>query len=70
MDEPFGSLDADTRTSLQKELVSIWSKSKVTMIVTHNIIKAISISTKVLVHGAFPDSVKLFGDNPVVAPPG
>ena len=52
MDEPFASLDADTRTSLQKELYKIWHNmaSKLTIVlVTHSIIEAISLSTDFLV---------------------
>jgi NitT/TauT family transport system ATP-binding protein len=50
MDEPFGSLDALTRTHLQKCLISIWKKTKATILfVTHNIEEAISLSTNILV---------------------
>lgn len=50
MDEPFGSLDAFTRTSLQQELIRIWEQTGVTIIfVTHNIDEAINLSDKIMV---------------------
>ncbi len=52
MDEPFASLDADTRTVLQKEFLRIWEKSNSTVLfVTHSIIEAITMGTKFLVLG-------------------
>lgn len=66
MDEPFASLDADTRTMLQGELKSIWYNSGITVLfVTHSIIEAIALSTKFLAMGEGDTSIKLFGDNPV-----
>jgi len=35
MDEPFGALDAQTRTRLQGELVDIWRKTSKTIVVHH-----------------------------------
>jgi len=71
MDEPFASLDADTRTSLQNELISIWSKSKITILfVTHSIIEAIALGSKFLVMGGNEDSVRMYMDNPVQGTPG
>lgn len=54
MDEPFASLDADTRASLRQEILDIWYKSskKLTILfVTHSIIEAISMATRFLVLG-------------------
>lgn len=69
MDEPFASLDADTRTNLQKELKRIWSESGLTVLfVTHSIIEAIGLSTKLLVLSQEIPSVKFYGDNPVEGP--
>ena len=71
MDEPFASLDADTRTMLQRELKRLWSESGLTVLfVTHSIIEAIALSTKVLALGAGPPSLRLFEDNPVQGPRG
>ena len=46
MDEPFGALDALTRSYLQDELLSIWRKNKVTVVlITHSIEEALLLST-------------------------
>lgn len=66
MDEPFASLDADTRTMLQGELKRIWYDTGITVLfVTHSIIEAIALSTKFLAMGDQAKSIKLFEDNPV-----
>ena len=52
MDEPFASLDADTRTILRREVLDIWYKAKgklTILFVTHSILEAISFATKFLV---------------------
>ncbi len=52
MDEPFAALDAMTRSKLQKELLSISSKTDCTFIfVTHNIQEAIILGTRIMVFG-------------------
>lgn len=71
MDEPFASLDADTRTNLQGELKRIWHSSGITVLfVTHSIMEAILLSTKFLAMGDGTASVKLFEPNPVKGEPG
>ena len=48
MDEPFGSLDAQTRLVLQTELRGIWEKTKKTVLfITHDIEEAISLGTRI-----------------------
>ncbi len=50
MDEPFGSLDAQTRRRLQSELVQIWQTIKITILfVTHNIRESIFLADRVVV---------------------
>jgi NitT/TauT family transport system ATP-binding protein len=50
MDEPFGSLDAQTRIILQEELLNIWrTEQKTVLFVTHDIDEAILLSDRVLV---------------------
>ncbi len=59
MDEPFGSLDAQTRAVLQAELIRIWQKVGSTIIfITHNIQEAILLGDRVLVMSADPGRVK------------
>lgn len=49
-DEPFNSLDMETRNNMQSELNNIWKKSKKTIIfVTHNIDEALILSNKIVV---------------------
>ena len=50
MDEPFGSLDAQTRHFLQQSLLDIWKIKKTTIIfVTHSIDEALILGHKILV---------------------
>ncbi|MEK4027251.1 ABC transporter ATP-binding protein [Pseudobacillus sp. FSL P4-0506] len=59
LDEPFGALDAFTRTHLQEALLEIWKANQATMVlVTHDIDEAIFLSTKVVVMGAKPGRIK------------
>ena len=69
MDEPFGSIDAQTRTGLQVELLRIWEETKKTILfVTHNIEEAILLGTKILVLGTNPGRVLNLFDNPIPQP--
>ena len=57
MDEPFGALDAQTRTLMQEELRRIWGMNKVLVVfVTHDIDEAVTLSTRIGVMGAGPKS--------------
>jgi ABC-type nitrate/sulfonate/bicarbonate transport system ATPase subunit len=52
MDEPFGALDAITRTQMQDELLHIWEQTKKTVVfVTHAIDEAVLLSDRVIVMG-------------------
>jgi NitT/TauT family transport system ATP-binding protein len=59
MDEPFASLDAQTREAMQEELLQIWVKAKKTVLfVTHQIDEAIYLSDRVVVFSGRPGKVK------------
>ncbi len=59
MDEPFASLDAQTREIMQSELLRIWDKAKKTVIfITHQIDEAVYLSDRVIVFTARPGRVK------------
>lgn len=48
MDEPFGALDAQTRTSLQDALADIWAKSNSTVLfITHDIAEALILGDRI-----------------------
>ena len=50
MDEPFAALDAMTRTKLQKELMHLHEQEDCTILfITHNILEAISLGTRIIV---------------------
>ncbi|UCH69715.1 MAG: ABC transporter ATP-binding protein [Candidatus Bathyarchaeota archaeon] len=59
MDEPFGSLDAQTRKVMQGELIRIWEEMKKTLIfVTHSVIEATYLADRIIVMTARPGKVK------------
>ncbi len=59
MDEPFGSLDAQTREDLYAILQNIWLKNKKTVLfVTHNVREAVCLGDRVVVMTARPGRIK------------
>src|SRR6266702_622371 len=58
MDEPFAALDAQTRESLQDELLRIWKRTGTTVVfITHSIDEAIYLGQRVLVMAAAPGRI-------------
>ena len=58
LDEPFGALDAFTRSHLQEVLLNIWEQKKTTMIfVTHDIDEAIYLSNRIIIMSAKPGKI-------------
>ena len=57
MDEPFGALDAQTRRTLQDELIRIWKKTgKTILFVTHDIAEAVYLGEKISIFSVAPDA--------------
>ena len=68
MDEPFGALDAITRSQLQIELEEIWKRTGVTIIlVTHSIQEAVYLGHRVMVMSAFPARIREIVDASAVS---
>jgi ABC-type nitrate/sulfonate/bicarbonate transport system ATPase subunit len=59
MDEPFGALDAQTRTVLQDELLALWARVKSTILfITHDLDEAIYLSDTVIIMCRRPGRIK------------
>jgi NitT/TauT family transport system ATP-binding protein len=59
MDEPFASLDAQTREIMQRELLGIWRNARKTVIfITHQIDEAVYLGDRVVVLSARPGRVR------------
>lgn len=59
MDEPFGSLDAQTRMILQHELLKVWSqKRKTILFITHDLVEAIALADRIVLMSRRPGTIK------------
>jgi NitT/TauT family transport system ATP-binding protein len=69
MDEPFGSLDAQTRAMMQELLLSVWERTNKTVIfVTHDVDEAMFLADRIIVLTARPARVKEEIDMPLPRP--
>jgi NitT/TauT family transport system ATP-binding protein len=67
MDEPFGSLDEQTRIRMQDQLVALWQGSGTTVLfVTHSVDEAVAMGDRVCVMSARPGRIIL--DLPIDLP--
>lgn len=59
MDEPFGAVDAQTRTQLQSELLKIWEEeNKTCFFITHDVEEAVLLGQRVVIMSARPGRIK------------
>ncbi|MEP7284411.1 MAG: ABC transporter ATP-binding protein [Chloroflexota bacterium] len=71
MDEPFGALDAQTRESIQDQLLEIWAATRNTVIfVTHSIQEAIILADTIAVFAAYPGRLVSIIPNTLPRPRG
>jgi ABC-type nitrate/sulfonate/bicarbonate transport system ATPase subunit len=69
MDEPFGALDAQTRSVMQEELLRIWRLYRRTVVfVTHSIDEAIYLSDRIAIMTARPGRIKAVVQVPAERP--
>ncbi len=69
MDEPFASVDAQTRAELEDLLLDVWSELKTTVLfVTHDIDEAVYLSDRVIVLSQGPSVVRAEIDVPLPRP--
>lgn len=69
MDEPFGALDAQTRTIIEDDFLQLWEENRKTVLfVTHDLEEAICLCDRVIILTAHPGTVKEVLDIPLPRP--
>jgi NitT/TauT family transport system ATP-binding protein len=69
MDEPFGALDAQSRSKMQSHLLEIWRNVDITIVfITHDLDEAIYLADRILVLKAHPGEVQELIEVPVPRP--
>ena len=69
MDEPFGALDAQTRSNMQDLLLEVLAaERKTVMLITHSVEEAIYLSSKIIVVTARPSRIRIIIDVPFTYP--
>lgn len=69
MDEPFGALDAQTRTAMQDLLLGVLQQvGKTVMLITHSVDEALYLSSRILVVSARPSRIRRIFDVPFPYP--
>jgi NitT/TauT family transport system ATP-binding protein len=69
MDEPFSSVDAQSRRLLQEELLSIWQeRSQLVVFVTHDIDEAVLLADRIIVLSGRPGRVQQIVNVPLARP--
>lgn len=59
LDEPFGALDAFTRSHMQEVLLDVWQKNRTTMIfVTHDIDEAVYLANRIVILKPRPGAIR------------
>ena len=58
MDEPFGALDAQTRSDMQQLLLQIWDETACTILfVTHDVEEAIYLADRIFIMSSHPGTI-------------
>ncbi len=69
MDEPFGSVDAQTRSMLHDELLSVWKETEKTVLfVTHDVTEAVTLADRIVVMEPGPGQVQEIVDVDLARP--